>query len=196
MGVEPETIPEPGAGRERRPVFLVSACLCGMSCRFDGGHNLCPDVVAQRGRVYLVPVCPEQLGGLPTPRPAAEIVGGTGEDVLRGRARVLTRPDSSRSSAPCAPSTPCASGEMKGVGHDVTAAFVLGARQVVAVARLVGAVGAILKARSPSCGVGAIYDGSFSGVTRQGSGVAAAALAAEGVLLLSEDDLPGVDLGR
>ena len=147
------------------PVLLMSACLCGVECRLDGRHGLRPQVVALRDRFRLVPVCPEQLGGLPTPRPAAEVSGGAGAEVLRGEARVLA-----------------------GNGEDVTEAFVRGARQVVAIAALVGAAGAVLKARSPSCGVGEVYDGTFSHTVREGSGVAAAALRNLGLAVWTEED--------
>jgi len=123
------------------------------------------ETVAALGRACtLVPVCPEQLGGLPTPRPSAEIQGGTGEDVLAGRVRIETE-----------------------AGSDVTGAFVRGAEQVLEVARIVGATGAVLKARSPSCGVHQTYDGTFSGRLREGSGVCAALLLREGLSLFTEE---------
>ncbi len=110
-----------------RGVVLVSACLAGVRCRYDGGA--CPDPavvdLVRRGRA--LPVCPEQLGGLPTPRRPAEIRGGAGADVLEGRARVVTAS-----------------------GADVTDAFLRGAEETLRLARLSGAEGAILKARSPS----------------------------------------------
>jgi uncharacterized protein YbbK (DUF523 family) len=110
-------------------------------------------------------VCPEEDGGLGTPRPAAEIVGGDGADVLKGTARVLT----------------------KG-GVDVTEEYLAGARYAVEAARAAGAESAILKARSPSCGSGCIYDGSFSRTLKGGDGVTAALLRAEGVEVFSEQD--------
>lgn len=145
-----------------RGVVLVSACLAGVRCRYDGGA--CPDPavvdLVRRGRA--LPVCPEQLGGLPTPRRPAEIRGGAGADVLEGRARVVTAS-----------------------GADVTDAFLRGAEETLRLARLSGAEGAILKARSPSCGVGAVYDGSFTGRLRPGDGVAAALLRRAGITLRS-----------
>jgi uncharacterized protein YbbK (DUF523 family) len=96
--------------------------------------------------------CPEAEGGLGTPRPAAEIAGGTGEDVLDGRARVVT----------------CD-------GVDVTAAYLAGARIAVERATAHGCTRAILKARSPSCGCTGVYDGTFSHALRPGDGVTAAA---------------------
>lgn len=145
---------------------LVSACLAGRACRFDGSANS-DDVVGRlvaSGRAVLV--CPEVDGGLGTPRPPAEIVGGDGADVLAGRARVVASS-----------------------GRDVTDAYLEGARVAVAAARRTGARAAILKARSPSCGRGAIYDGSFSRATRTGDGVTAALLAANGIEVFTEEQL-------
>ncbi len=143
----------PGAG----PV-LVSACLAGIPCRYDGAAHPDPQVVAAVKAGQAVPVCAEVLGGLPAPRPPAEIVGGDGTDVLAGRAQVLTE-----------------------AGHDVTQAFVAGASAVVEQAREHGAERAVLKARSPSCGVGQVYDGTFSGTLTDGDGVLVAALRRAGV---------------
>lgn len=144
---------------------LVSACLAGRACRFDGAAN--DDDVVERlvaeGRAVLV--CPEVDGGLGTPRPPAEIVGGDGADVLAGRARVVT------------------SG-----GADVTDAYVAGARRALKAAQEAGARAAVLKARSPSCGKGGIYDGSFSRSLRSGDGVTAALLRANGIEVVTEEE--------
>lgn len=146
--------------------LLVSACLLGEPCRYDGGACPCPPLIdAVRDRL-VVPVCPETLGGLRRPRPPAEIAGGDGEDVLAGRARVLDKD-----------------------GRDVTDAFLAGAAKAVELARVCGATAAILKERSPSCGVRQIYDGTFLGRRRPGRGVAAAALAETGLPVWSEEDL-------
>ncbi len=147
-------------------MILVSACLLGLSCRYDGGHNLCPALVAPAAAGLCLPVCPEQLGGLPTPRPPGEIVGGSGNDVLAGRASILAAD-----------------------GADLTPAFLNGVRQTLALVRATPVAAAILKARSPSCGVGAIYDGSFTRTLRNGHGVAAAALAELGIELYTEEDI-------
>lgn len=145
--------------------LLVSACLAGIPCRWDGRATTDPALVraAQEGRA--VPVCAERLGGLPTPRPPAEIVGGDGADVLAGRARVLTRD-----------------------GDDVTEAFVEGAQMTVEAARHFGADTAVLQERSPSCGCGQVYDGTHSGRLVEGRGVTAAALEAAGVRVVAHRD--------
>lgn len=139
---------------------LVSACLLGLRCRYDGGDNFSPEAAEAAARVCPVPVCPELLGGLGIPRTPAEVVGGDGREVLAGAARVVTRD-----------------------GRDVTAAFVRGAEEVLRAARAVGACEAWLKARSPSCGVTEIHDGSFSRRLRAGPGVTAALLEREGLRL-------------
>lgn len=144
--------------------ILVSACLAGRACRFDGSSNK-DDLVARlvaEGRAVLV--CPEEDGGLATPRPPAEIVGGDGHDVLAGRARVVTR-----------------------AGRDVTEAYVRGAEKALDAARRAGARTAVLKARSPSCGKGCIYDGSFSQSTSPGDGVTTALLEANGIRVVADE---------
>jgi len=151
-----------GAGRAP---LLVSACLVGLHTRLDGAARSFPQVRALASRYCLVPVCPEQLGGSCTPRPAAEICGGAGDEVLAGRARVATQE-----------------------GWDVTEAYLRGAEEVLIAARLTGAVAAVLKARSPSCGVGTTYDGTFSHRLQPGSGVTAALLAREGLRLYTEEN--------
>ena len=145
-------------------LLLVSACLVGIPCRYDG--DSCPhdllQALAMQGDI--LPLCPEVLGGLPTPRPPAEIQGGDGDDVLEGRARVVNTE-----------------------GKDVTAEFLAGAQKALHVAHRWGIKVAILKARSPSCGVGQIHDGSFSGRLVEGDGVAAALLKREGIIVKSEE---------
>lgn len=146
---------------------VISACLAGCRCRYDGDDNLVDrfkEMVEQGQAVF---VCPEQLGGLSTPRPPAEIVGGTGEDVLNGTARVVTKQ-----------------------GEDVTEQFVRGAEEALRMAQLVGAREAILKERSPSCGSTLIYDGTYSGAKRPGHGVTAALLERHGIHVYSEETYP------
>lgn len=147
-----------------RPV-LVSACLAGRACRFDGSSNKDDDVgrLVAEGRAVLV--CPEEDGGLETPRPPAEIAGGDGHDVLAGRARVVTRD-----------------------GADITDAYLRGARAALDAARRTGARVAILKARSPSCGKGCIYDGSFTAARTAGDGVTTALLEANGIRVVTDEE--------
>jgi uncharacterized protein YbbK (DUF523 family) len=150
----------------QRDPLLVSACLLGLPTRLDGGANFRAAVAALSRDYLLVPVCPEQLGGLATPRPPAEIQRGAGAEVLAGDARVVTSE-----------------------GLEVTEAFVRGARAVAEVGRLCGAKAAVLKARSPSCGVGETYDGTFSHHLRCGSGVTASVLEAAGIEVWTEEDV-------
>lgn len=149
--------------------LLVSACLAGVASAYDGQARPAPArgpwAVPPTRRLCL-PVCPEQLGGLPTPREPAEIQGqGGGEGVMDGRGRVVDR-----------------------AGRDVTAAFRQGAERVVGLARVVGASLAVLKEGSPSCGAGRIHDGRFRGRQGPGRGVTAAALRQAGVRVTSEED--------
>ena len=120
------------------------------------------------GRAVLV--CPEVDGGLGTPRPPAEIVGGDGNDVLDARARVVTVD-----------------------GDDVTDAYIEGARAALEAARASGAGAAILKARSPSCGSDGVYDGTFTRTLVDGEGVTAALLRREGLEMTTEEGVGGQD---
>ncbi|MBP2703121.1 DUF523 domain-containing protein [Microbispora sp. RL4-1S] len=147
--------------------ILVSACLLGSRVRYDGGAKTSDDEVltAWRAEGRLVSFCPEVEGGLPIPRPPAEIEGGAGgAAVLSGAARIRT------------PS-----------GDDVTAAYLSGAQQALAVARSFGIRVAILKEGSPSCGSLRIHDGSFRGRTTPGQGVTTALLEANGIRVFAED---------
>ena len=154
------------ANSSSRPTILVSACLLGTCCNHEGRASLRPRVQRLSPSARLVPICPEVVGGLATPRSAAEIVGGDGADVLSGSARVCTAD-----------------------GDDVTAAYVRGAAAAVELARATGATRAVLKARSPSCGAVDVYDGTFTRTLRSGEGVTAAALRAAGVEVVSDEEL-------
>ncbi len=137
-------------------MILISACLVGISSMYNGTGDPKQHFVEQMVHGDLLPICPEQLGGLSTPRPPSEIIGGTGEDVLDGKARIHTED-----------------------GVDFTQAFLRGANETLYLARLVRAESIILKQNSPSCGCGRIYDGSFTGTIRKGNGVTAALLLRE-----------------
>lgn len=150
--------------------FIVSACLAGVACRYDGRHSLHEEVtrLVRAGRA--LPACPEQLGGLPTPRPPAEFRRGDGRKVLSGGAAVADHS-----------------------GRTITESFLKGAIEFYRLARLFGARGAVLRDRSPSCGFRRVcIDGHFRG----GRGVAAALLEAEGLKLLSPSGLKSQSGGR
>lgn len=144
--------------------LLISACLLGEPCRYDGlSKPLDADkLAALRARYELIPVCPEQAGGLPTPRIPSE----------RRGARVINR-----------------------AGEDVTAQFRRGAALALRLARENGCGRALLKERSPSCGSGEIYDGSFTGRVVPGDGVAAEALKAADVRVCGETQFDYFDYG-
>lgn len=137
-------------------MIIVSACLAGYRCRYDGKVIPDAEIVALVKQGGAIPVCPEMMGGLPCPRVPAERTAD-------GR-RVVTKD-----------------------GGDVTDAYRRGAEETLRMARLYGCEHAILKARSPSCGCGQIYDGSFSGTLRDGSGVAAALLTENGISVTLKD---------
>ncbi|MFE0809265.1 DUF523 domain-containing protein [Streptomyces sp. NPDC058794] len=138
--------------------ILVSACLRGVPCRFDGRHKASPEVEEAVAGRTVVSFCPEVAGGLATPRRPAELVGGDGHDVLDGTARVV-----------------------EDTGDDVTAQFVDGARRALETARRNGCTQALLMPRSPSCGRAGVYDGSFTGELVPGDGVTAALLERNGI---------------
>ena len=135
--------------------ILVSACLLGVRCRYDGKSKPHPAVERLMEQHTLIPVCGEILGGLPTPRVSAERQG----------ARVVTAD-----------------------GCDVTAAYRRGAEEVLRLAERYGCKAALLKEKSPSCGSGLIYDGSFTGTLVPGDGVAAQLLKEEGLIVFGESD--------
>lgn len=149
---------------------LISACLAGVACTHEAQAKTRDWAVALVAEGRAVPVCPEVAGGLGIPRPAAEITGGDGAGVIDGRARVIDEH-----------------------GADVTEQFLRGAGKARAAARSSGARLAILKARSPSCGKGGTYDGTFSGTLRDGDGdgVTAAMLARDGLEVVSDEDVTG-----
>ena len=136
--------------------ILVSACLLGVCCRYDGQSKAYPLGEELCRRHEVVPECPEQLGGLPTPRTPAERQGG----------RVVTK-----------------------TGGDVPEQYLRGAAEAERLAKLLGCSVAVLKERSPSCGSGAVYDGTFTGTLTDGFGTAAEALRAAGIRVLGESQL-------
>lgn len=146
---------------------LVSACLLGIKCAWDGkGRYENDKLVKLLETESLIPVCPEQLGGLSTPRTPQEIQGFSGEYVLDGKCKVLNKN-----------------------GEDVTEQFVRGAYEVLRIAKLYGIKEFIAKQKSPSCGCGKTYDGTFSGSLIEGDGVTIALLKRHGLIIISEDEL-------
>lgn len=135
--------------------ILVSACLAGVDCKYNGGNNETKKIIELIKNNDVILVCPEQLGGLKTPRDPAENIGN----------KVITD---------------------KGV--DVTKEFNKGAEEVLKLAQKFNVKKAILKSRSPSCGMGKIYDGTFSGKQIDGNGVTAELLLKNGIEVISSDD--------
>jgi uncharacterized protein YbbK (DUF523 family) len=144
-------------------MIIVSACLAGIDCNYKGGNNLVESIEKLVSEGAAIAVCPEQLGGCPTPRMPAEISGGTGADVLDGKCRVLQKN-----------------------GEDITARYIKGAFEVLKIIKKAGIKNAILKSKSPSCGFGCIYDGSFRENLTQGNGVTAELLARNDIKIVCE----------
>lgn len=136
--------------------ILISACLLGIRCRYDGKAKYNALIEKLMEKHHLIPICPEIYGGLSTPRDPSERVG----DKVMGKN-----------------------------GQNVTDAFQKGAEETLALAKLFRCEYAILKERSPSCGHGEIYDGTFSGALMPGSGVAAELLLKNGVTVLGESQI-------
>ena len=136
--------------------ILVSACLLGVACRYDGKRKPNEAVIALKEKYNLIPVCPEIMGGLPTPRLPSEI---RGETVIMGN------------------------------GEDVTDKYSKGAEETLRLARLFGCGKAVLKEKSPSCGSGRIYDGTFSKTLTEGNGVTAGMLLANGIRVAGETEI-------
>ena len=139
---------------------IVSACLVGINCRFDGKSKSRGELIEAFKRGELIPLCPEQLGGLPTPRPPSRIVDGNGSDVLDGKTRVINQ-----------------------MSEDVTENFIRGARRVLKIAKILNIKEAILESKSPSCGCGRIYD-ETSGELIEGDGVLTALLKRNGIRVI------------
>ena len=136
--------------------LIISACLIGCKTRYNGKTSEIPELEELKKKYNLIPVCPEQLGGLATPRDPSE---------LQKDGRVMT----------------CN-------GQDVTAQYSKGADAALAIARTVRADFAILKSRSPSCGKGLVYDGSFTGNKVPGNGVACALFEESGIPVYTEEE--------
>ncbi|SHJ61601.1 DUF523 domain-containing protein [Tepidibacter formicigenes] len=146
-------------------MILVSACLLGINCKYNGENNENKELINYLKDKEFVPVCPEQLGGLSTPRIPAEIVGGDGVDVLNKKAKVINKN-----------------------GEDVTEEFLKGAYETLKIVKMFNCKEAILKLRSPSCGTNQVYNGTFTGELKDGLGVTAALFKKEGINLKSEEE--------
>ncbi|GAA0780897.1 DUF523 domain-containing protein [Hathewaya limosa] len=147
-------------------MILISACLCGINCKYNGENNLNENILELIKNGKAIPVCPEQLGGLCTPRVESEIKNGTGKEVLYRTAQVVDKD-----------------------GNDVTENFIRGANEALKIAKSVNAKIAILKSNSPSCGFGKIYDGSFKGNKIDGNGVTTALLLENDIKVFTEHDV-------
>ncbi|MBY0598178.1 DUF523 domain-containing protein [Bacillus bingmayongensis] len=146
-------------------MIVISACLGGIACRYDGNDNLISKIEELLQNEEAVLICPEVLGGLPTPRPSAEIIGGNGDDVLDGEAMVMDKD-----------------------GNDVTEAFIQGAYKALEAIKDLNPEYIILKERSPSCGSSTIYTGEFNGNKQDGYGVTTALFRRHGFTVMSEED--------
>ncbi len=140
--------------------ILVSACLLGENCKYNGGNNKCEEVIKLGQKHTLIPVCPETFANLPTPRVASEIKDG----------KVYSKD-----------------------GKDLTEEFYDGAEKTLYVAEESACQIAVLKERSPSCGFGKIYDGTFSGTLTYGNGVTAQMLYEHGIIILGESKLDKIE---
>jgi uncharacterized protein YbbK (DUF523 family) len=141
-------------------MYLVSACLAGVNCRYDGKDSANELVMELVNQGQAIPVCPEQLGGLTTPRISCELVNQPGDRKIINKE-----------------------------GIDRTEEFLLGAERTLAIAKALGVKKAIMKAKSPSCGCGQIYDGTFSGRLIPGNGIAVELLLQNGIEVITEKQL-------
>lgn len=137
-------------------MYLVSACLLGDKCKYNGKSNYNKKVLEICESNFCIKVCPEVMGGLSTPRTPAERIGD----------KVISKE-----------------------GEDFTENFIIGAEETLSIAKEFGIKKAILKSRSPSCGYGEIYDGSFSNILIEGNGLTAELLSKNGIDILTEEDI-------
>ncbi|MDN3019504.1 DUF523 domain-containing protein [Paenibacillus sp. BSR1-1] len=145
-------------------MILVSSCLAGLEVRYNGTHSLNKNISKLVEDNKAITICPELLGGFPTPREPAEIVGGNGEDVLDVKAKVVDK-----------------------LGKDVTQLYLKGAYATLEKAKEINATIVVLKENSPSCGSSMIYNGEFIGKKIAGMGVTSALLKRNGLKVISEE---------
>ena len=141
-------------------MILISACLVGINCKYSGGNNYNKKAFELVKNGEAIPICPEQLGGLTTPRSPAEV------RIVNGERKVFTKDN-----------------------IDVTDAFVKGANEVLRIAKELDIKKAVLQSRSPSCGVGKTYSGNFDGVLVDGNGVLAQTLLDNGIDVIDINEL-------
>lgn len=147
-------------------MILVSACLLGINCKYNGENNKNEEVENFLKDKKFIIACPEQLGGMTTPREPSEIVRLDGYDVINGKTSVINNQR-----------------------LDVTKKFKKGAEETLKIAKLYNCKEAILKEGSPSCGTNYIYDGTFTGKKKNGVGVTTALLRESGIKVISEKEL-------
>ena len=150
-------------------MILVSSCLAGLEVRYNGSHSLDNRIQKLLQENRAITVCPELLGGFLTPREPAEIVGGDGEDVLDGKAKVVEKS-----------------------GRDVTELYIKGAYHTLRKAQEVNATIIVIKEYSPSCGSAMIYNGEFKAKKVVGNGVTTALLKRNGLRVISEEKLTDI----
>ncbi|MBL7131589.1 MAG: DUF523 domain-containing protein [Candidatus Omnitrophica bacterium] len=145
--------------------YIVSACLIGKNCFYDGSSSYKPKIKDLVDSGEAIALCPEELGGLKTPRPPAEIFAGSAKDVLKGKAYVFNKE-----------------------GKDVTISIIKGSKEFLNIAREYGVKKAILKTRSPCCGRDKIYDGTFTNRLKNGNGVTAALLLRNEIEVITDEE--------
>ena len=147
-------------------MILVSACLLGINCKYNGDNNKSEKIEEYLKDKKFILVCPEQLGGLTTPRYPSEIINIDEENIIEGKTNVINNKN-----------------------LDVTAQFKKGALETLKIANIYGCKKAILKEGSPSCGSSLIYDGTFTGKKVNGSGITTTLLRQNGIEVISENDV-------
>lgn len=147
-------------------MYLVSACLAGVNCRYNGSNSVNETVhqLVKQGKA--IPICPEQLAGLPTPRACCEIIIDK-----NGNEKVISK-----------------------TGQDYTKEYIEGSQKTLEIAKIIGVEKAILQSRSPSCGYCSIYDGTFSGKFKKGHGFTAKLLTENGIKVYTENDLDKLEI--
>ena len=145
--------------------YIISACLIGKNCFYDGSSRSKSEIRNLLDAGEAIALCPEELGGLSTPRSPCEIFAGDAVDVLRGKAYIFNKE-----------------------GKDVTINIIKGSREFLSIVRECGVKKAILKARSPCCGRGKIYDGTFTNKLRSGNGIVAELLQRNGIEVITDEE--------